>query len=322
MTDLETYMPRGGVQGHAGQATMVEASRAMEEVRAQVVLARQFPRDALASLRRIEEMFRVPAMADRSFYSYRKGSTLVSGSTIHLAKAVAQSWGNLTYGIDELSRTPGQSEMRAWAWDLETNQRVSSTFIVQHAMDAGGKIKDLTDLRSIYENNANMANRRLRAQIESVIPAYVMDKARSVATQTMQDGGGQPLAVRIAELLKTFAGLGVEQERMELERGRSAGDWTELDLAHLRTVGMTITSGGLTAEDAFPARELTVEDVRPAGPVPAPAPAPQPAAAVVEPPAGDLWAGVDYPEGEEVPAAAAPSEPVVWPVAAQPGGGS
>jgi hypothetical protein len=318
VTDVEMYVPKGGVQGHAGQATMVEASRAEAEVRAQVVLARQFPRDVPAALHRIQEMFRVPGQADRAFYSYRKGGSTVSGSTIHLAKGVAQAWGNLTYGIDEMSRTPGQSEMRAWAWDLETNQRVSSTFIVEHAMDVKDGRKELTGLRDIYENNANMANRRLRAQIESVIPAYVLDMARETAAQTMRHGGGQPLPVRIAEVVKTFAGLGVELEQLERERERASGKWSELDLAHLRTLGMTISSGQMTVAEAFPPPVLTVDDVRPGAPV-----VMQPAAPVAPPREAvpdDPWAGVEYAPDVEQPAAAAPSEPAPWPVVAQPGG--
>lgn len=274
MTGIEMYMPKGGVQGHAGQATMVEASRAMEEVRAQVVLARQFPRDVAASINRIGEMFRVKAMADRAFYSYRKGGATVAGSTIWLAKGVAQAWGNLTYGIDELSRIKGQSEMRAWAWDLETNQRVSTTFIVQHAMDVKGGLKELEDLRSIYENNANMGNRRLRAQIESVIPAYVMDMAKDVATQTLQDGGGDPLPVRVDKAVKAFAELGVQAEQLEKEIGRPSGKWTGIDLGRLRVLMTSIRQGEITVADAFPPVALSVEDARPVTPVvPKPAPA-------------------------------------------------
>lgn len=276
MTDIDLYMPRGGVQGHAGQATMVEASRAEQEVRAQVVMARQFPRDVPAAIRRIEELFRVPAMAERSFYSYPKGKTNVTGATIQLAKGVAQAWGNLTYGIDELSRVKGQSEMRAWAWDLETNQRTSTTFIVQHATDVGGSAKELTSQRDIYENNANMGNRRLRAQIESVIPAYVMDIAKEAASRTLRDGGDTPLAVRIENMIKTFAGLGVDLDRLERERGRASGKWSEIDVAHLRVVGKSITSGETTADDAFPPADLSPEQARPVTPVQVQQPVPEP----------------------------------------------
>lgn len=309
MTDIDMYMPRGGVQGHAGQATMVEASRAMEEVRALVVVARQFPRDVPAALRAIEGMFRVRAMADRAFYSYPKGKgTVVSGSTIHLAKAVAQAWQNLTYGVDELSRTKGQSEMRAWAWDLETNQRTSTTFIVQHAMDVKDGLKELTDLRSIYENNANMANRRLRAQIESVIPAYVMDLAKDIASQTLRDGGGEPLPVRIDKAVKKFAEMGVQLEQIEKQRGRPSGKWTDIDLGHLRVLLKSIQQGEITVVEAFPPADLSPEDARPVTPV-----VPDPVPAVVDVPlpgdgpADDPWAASEAAGG--------------WPEVRQPGSG-
>lgn len=271
MNDIDLYMPRGGVNGHAGQATMVEASRAMEEVRAQVILARQFPRDIPTAIRRIEEVFGVSAMADRSFFSYPKGGGKnVTGATIHLAKAVAQAWGNLKYGVDEMSRTRGQSEMRAWAWDLETNQHTSATFIVEHAMDVsyGDGRKELVDLRSIYENNANMGNRRLRAQIESIIPTYVMDIAKDTATNTLRGKKGtDPLPVRIDRALKKFAELGIQAEQVERERGRPAAKWSDIDLGHLRVLLATIGRGEITLAEAFPPADLSPEDARPVTPV-------------------------------------------------------
>lgn len=267
MNDIDMYMPQGGVQGHAGQATMVEASRAVEEVRALVIVARQFPRDTAQAIAQIRETFAVPAMADRSFYSYPKGrGNVVTGSTIHLAKAVAQAWQNITYGIEEMSRTRGQSEMQAWAWDLQTNQRTSTVFIVEHAIDTKNGRKDLTDLRDIYEVGANMGNRRLRAMIESVIPAYVMDLAREVASATLRGGGQVPLAVRVDKAVQAFSALGVEAEQMEAERGRPRSKWTDLDMAHLRVVLQTIQRGEITVDEVFPPRVLQVADVAPVVP--------------------------------------------------------
>ena len=312
MTDIDMYLPRGGVQGHAGQATMVEASRAMEEVRALVVVARQFPRDVPTALRSIQELFRVRAMADRSFYSYPRGGKNVAGSTIHLAKAVAQAWQNLTYGIDELSRTRGQSEMRAWAWDLETNQRTSTTFIVQHAMDVGTTTKELTDLRSIYENNTNMANRRLRSQIESVIPAYVMDIAKETASRTLREGGGDPLPVRIDKAVRAFADLGVQLEQIEKERGRPSGKWSDIDMAHLRVLMKSIQQGEVSVWEAFPPAEVSPEDARPVTPV-----MPREVVDVSLPDAGYDAGG----EGDSDPWAGAAQFDGGWPQVTQPGSG-
>lgn len=62
---------------------------------------------------------------------------------------------------EELSQDNGKSEMQAYAWDLETNTMSVQNFTNPHAKEVRGKIKTLTSLRDIYENNANMAGRRL-----------------------------------------------------------------------------------------------------------------------------------------------------------------
>jgi hypothetical protein len=282
VNDIDMYMPQGGVNGHAGQATMVEASRAMEQVRAQVVLARQFPRNIPAALAQIRETFSVPAMADRAFYSYRKGGSNVTGSTIHLAKAVAQAWGNIVADLDEMDRTPSQSTIKAWAWDLQSNTSASTTFIVPHAIDVKDGTKELTSLRDIYEVNANMGNRRLRSMLESVIPTYVMDLAKDVASATLRGGGDVPLPVRIDKAVQAFAALGVEAEQVEQERGRERGKWTEIDLAHLRVLVASIKNGEVSVAEVFPPRQLSVEDVRPAVRVRRNTPSEPPKAAAVE----------------------------------------
>ena len=47
--------------------------------------------------------------------------------------------GNVQYGINELRRddSAGESEMRAWAWDVQNNTRSVRSFIVPHARMAG-----------------------------------------------------------------------------------------------------------------------------------------------------------------------------------------
>lgn len=312
MTDIDMYMPQSGINGHAGQATMIEAARAVENVRAQVILARQFPRNVPAALARIRETFSVKSMADSSFYSYPRGGKNVSGSTIHLAKAVAQAWGNIDASIHELSRTGRQSEVMARAWDLETNQVMSTIFIVEHAIDAGNTVKEVTSLREIYENNANMANRRLRAMLESVIPRYVFDLAKEVASATLRSGGGEPLPIRIDKAVRKFAEMGVEAEQIEAERGRPSAQWSDIDMAHLRIVLQTIQRGEITVDEVFPPRRMTAADVAPVVPA-APAP-PSPA------PVADPWAGVEYPPNEDPQTGEPLPESATWPVVAQTGG--
>jgi len=71
-------------------------------------------------------------MKVKSLYKYPRGGTKETGSSIILAEALAQNWGNLDYGIVELEQNNGESHLMAYAWDLETNKRQSKIFRVSH----------------------------------------------------------------------------------------------------------------------------------------------------------------------------------------------
>jgi hypothetical protein len=246
----------------ASQATMVEQSRAVAEVQAAVIAAMKSPRDAQAAMREMREVCRIPALADRAFFRFNRGGQ-VSGETVHLARELARIWGNITFGLVELSRDEkgGHSEMMAFAWDLQTNARAQTTFIVPHVRDTKGGAKALTDVRDIYENNANMGARRLREQIFAVLPVWFREEAAQLCQQTLEDGGGKPLVQRIADCEAAFAGIGITRAQMEKRQGRAATAWTAQDVAALGVVFQSIRRGEVAAADEFPADVL----VPPAG---------------------------------------------------------
>ena len=58
-------------------------------------------------------------LAEQALYSYQKGGTEVSGSSIRLAETLAQNWQHMQFGIRELSQSGGESTVEAFAWDLQ-----------------------------------------------------------------------------------------------------------------------------------------------------------------------------------------------------------
>ena len=56
-----------------GQATAIEQSRAVAEVYAAVMVARQVPRHTQTALRAMEEACKTPELAAKAFYSYPRG---------------------------------------------------------------------------------------------------------------------------------------------------------------------------------------------------------------------------------------------------------
>src|SRR5690625_3155278 len=123
------------------------ASREMEEVKGQIFMARQFPRNVFQAEQRILDACKRPSLAGSAIYSYPRGGTRVEGPSIRLAEVLAQNWGNLAFGIKELEQRNGESVAMAYAWDLETNVREEKVFTVPNSRKARGKIRKIDDPR-------------------------------------------------------------------------------------------------------------------------------------------------------------------------------
>lgn len=253
-----------------GQATAVEQSRAVAEVAAAVQVAQMCPRDVAAATAEMRRACAQPRLADRAFFRYNRGDGMVTGPSVYLARELARCWGNMQSGVAELRRDDdhGQSEMQAWAWDVQTNSRMSTTFIVPHARDVKGARKPLEALRDIYENNANNAARRLREMILGLLPQWFVEEAKDICTQTVRDGGGKPLADRIAEAVAVFEGeFRIDRARLEKRIGHPSSAWTAHDVATLRVIFSSLRRGEIRIEDEFPldaAPTVTAADLGPA----------------------------------------------------------
>ncbi|WP_397537849.1 hypothetical protein [Rummeliibacillus pycnus] len=237
------------VQGVLAQAS---ASREMEEVKGQIFMAKSFPRNIFQSEQRIIDNCKRPALAQVAMYQYSRGGQRVIGPSIRLAEVLAQNWGNLAFGIQELEQRNGESVAKAYCWDLETNVRQEKVFTVKHSMKAKGNIKQLTDPRDIYEKVANDGARRLRACILGIIPGDIIDKAIEECNKTLQGQNNQPLKERISYVLTGFKeNYRVTQQMIEEKLGYNAESFTEHDYAELIKIANSLKDGMSKVEDWF-----------------------------------------------------------------------
>lgn len=262
--------------GGPGQATQVEQSRAVAEVEAAVWVAKAAPRDEEQARIRMQRSAGLPRVAERAFYAVPRGGSTATGPSVHLARELARCWGNIQYGVTELSRDGragefGESEMRAWAWDLETNAMHALGFVVPHARKVKSELKRLgDDLNAVYENNANNGARRLRQCLYAVMPPWFTGEAEDIARQALEAGDGTPLAERITNMLGGFRNLQVTEDDIARRLQRPRPQWTAIDVANLKVVFTSLQRNEITRDDAFPApARLTPADT---APVPAPAP--------------------------------------------------
>lgn len=238
----------------AGQGTMVEQSRAVAEVQAAITVAQRCPRDMARALDDLRQSCGIKEMAEAAFFRFPRGGQTITGASVHLAREAARCWGNIDYGLKELSRDDrhGQSEMLAFAWDMETNVRAETTFIVPHLRDKKGGPERLTDVRDIYENNANHGARRLREQVFAVLPRWFTEKAEEFCHDTLQNGGGEALPVRISKMVDAFAALGVARKQIEKRAGCAIDKIDAVTLANLTIVFKSLKRGEVRKEDEFP----------------------------------------------------------------------
>jgi hypothetical protein len=254
------------------QTTAVEQARAVAEVAAAVQVAQQCPRDIRRAWAEMQEACSRTGLAAVAFYSVKNRGT---GPSVHLARELARIWGNMDYGVHELHRDDerGMSEIRAYAWDQQTNMRSSRTFQVPHARMAQGQRKPLTDLTDVYLNNQNIGARAVRESIFAALPRDFVEEAKTICRRTIENGDGKPLMERVAEMVAAFAKIGVKVPQIEQRLGRKRGQWTAPDVADLGVVFRSIQNRETTVAEEFADEPVTAAEITGQRPAPAVPPA-------------------------------------------------
>ena len=231
----------------------IEASRAIAEAQGKLVIAKRFPRDEVQAYAKAMQACQRPSMAAKAFYSFPRGGQVVSGPTIRFAEELARCWGNVDYGIKELSQDNGKSEMQAYAWDLETNAQSVQNFTNPHQREQGKKMVALTSQRDIYENNANMATRRLRSRILAILPAWFVEDAIEECKKTLAGKNEIPLIDRVKKMVVQFGKLGVTQEQIENRLKKKIDAMNVDDFSEFIGIYNAIKGGESKAADWFEA---------------------------------------------------------------------
>ena len=237
----------------------IEASRAIAEAQGKLVIAKRFPRDEVAAYSRVAQACQRKGIAEKAFYSYNRGGSTVNGPTIRFAEELARCWGNIDYGIKELSQDNGKSEMQAYAWDLETNAQSVQNFTNPHIREVGGKAKVLTSQRDIYEINANMGARRLRSRILAILPNDLVDMAIAECKKTLAGNNEEPLIDRVKKMVVAFAKYGVTQEQIEKRLKHKIEAMTADDFVDFTGIYNAIKNGESKVSEWFEAEPIATE---------------------------------------------------------------
>lgn len=211
----------------------IESSRAVAEAQGKLLIAKKFPRNETEAFAKAIQSCQRPGLASKAFYSYPRGKETVTGVTIRFAEELARCYGNLDYGIKELSNSNGQSEMQAYCWDLETNTMSLQNFTNKHIRENKYGNTELKSQRDIYELNANMGARRLRSRILAILPPDLVEECIQECRRTLAGDNSTPIIDRINKMVVAFQKIGVSKEQLEKRLNHTVESVTEEELVEL-----------------------------------------------------------------------------------------
>lgn len=227
-----------------------ESARVIAEVQASLVIAKKFPRNEQRAIERIKNACGRATLANSALYSYSRGGAEITGASIRLLEAIKTHWGNIDSGWRELERDDNKAVVQAYAWDKETNTKEERTFEVPLIRYTRKGSYKLTDPRDIYELEANNASRRVRACLQALIPADVIEDAINCCIAT-QKANVDMSPDKIKALITAFNDLGVTQEMIEKRLGRSITAIQAGHVVQLRTIYKSIVDGVGKVSDFF-----------------------------------------------------------------------
>lgn len=255
-TIIERPEERGLVTAPQVGAVAVSA-RVEAEAKAALAIAASRPRDEVDAMDRIKNSCQRLGLAQSAEYCYSRGGQEITGPTIKLLEVVSGCWGNIQSGFRVLSSTHQESVVEAFAWDMETNNKKVMEFTVKHIRSKRSGNESLSDPRDIYELIANMAQRRVRKCLESVIPYDVVEDAVKECQATLKakcDVTPERIKAMAEKFLSEYK---VSRDQLEAKIQRRLESITPAQFLSLGKIYNSLKDGMSKADDWFP--PITVE---------------------------------------------------------------
>ena len=247
----------------------VKGTEAMAEVQAAAVLAMNRPRDERASWNRVAKSCQRPGFADGAEYSYERGDSTVAGPSVKLAREMARCWGNIRYGIRVLSMDEDTVHIEGWAWDLETNSRVSSEAKFgrkvqrKQGRDTVWVPADERNLRELVNKHGAIA---VRNSILQLLPPDMVDEALKLARKTLSGAAQEKLEENrdevVAKVTLAWRAFEVTQAMLEGHLDRPADNWTGEDVAKLRAMYQSVRDGNSDVSEYFDVSTKRTDDAK------------------------------------------------------------
>lgn len=221
------------------------------QIDVQISTAKAFPRNIKRSVENaIATVTMDTETASTCTYSVPRGGKAITGPSVHLAKILAQCWGNMRIEAKVIGVEDKHVTSQAVAFDLENNVAIKVE-VKRSIMTKTGRMND--DMIVVTGNAGNSI--ALRNAILSVVPKAVTDKVYGAAKQTIT-GNISDSTKLLKRRKQVFDGLmntySLSEKEILTAIGKAAIDHiTGDDLVVLIGIGQAIKDGDTTVEVAF-----------------------------------------------------------------------
>lgn len=217
----------------------------------QISTAKAYPRNVTRSMNNAIAIVTIDKeTASTCTYSLPRGGKPITGPSVHLAKILAQNWGNLRVEAKVISTDQKTVTCQAIAFDLENNLAIK----VEVKRSIMTKIGRMTEDMIVVTGNAGNSI-ALRNAILSVIPRAIVDKVYNEAKK-MITGDISDKTKLIAKRKQVFDALTdayqVTEKEILAALGKASINHVDSDdLVVLIGIGQAIKDGDTTVELAF-----------------------------------------------------------------------
>ena len=233
----------------------------------QISTAKAYPRNPTRSAENAVAIATIDIeTAKTCTYAVPRGGKNISGPSVHLAKILAQTWGNLRVEAKVVSVDATQVTSEAVCFDLENNLAIK-TQVKRSIVGKSGRFSE--DMITVTGNAANSI--ALRNAVLSVIPRGIVDKvynaSRAKITGDISDET-KLIAKRkqVVDALKDTYNV-TETEILKAVGKAAVNHLTTDDIITLIGIGTAIKDGDTTIDQAFRGAKtaeqaITLEDLK------------------------------------------------------------
>jgi len=228
----------------SGEMTPTSAAAEKQfEIQSAIVVAKKFPRNEDKAFEKLMKACGRPSFSEEAMYKFPRGGIDIEGPSVNMAREAARVWGNIRYGIDIIVDDDEIRQIRAWAWDMETNVKVTAedTFKKLIFRKKGGWIKpDERDLRELTNRRGAIAVRNCILQI---LPKDLVEDAMIIAKNTLKDGVSVDPDSAKKKVIMAFSGINVTPDDLETYLGHKISGCSPEEVANLRQIYQSISDG-------------------------------------------------------------------------------